>query len=101
MRVCGGGAIINHFQNSGGAAPQPGGGSGGAAGVIEGGGGGGGGGDPKLPEAARVVAPHEGPAPRHAAAQPQRELGTADAAAQRDDEIAICGGAHRNRSSSA
>src|SRR5262249_39635093 len=40
---------------------------------------------------------------RHDTAQPERELGAADAAAQRDDEgfARIAGGAHRNRSSSA
>src|SRR5262245_52305856 len=44
----------------------------------------------------------------HDAAQPQRELGAADAAAQRDDESLgrislgrMAGGAHRNKSSSA
>src|SRR4029453_6905303 len=38
---------------------------------------------------------------RHDAAQPQGELGATDATAQRNNETAICGGAHRNRSSSA
>src|SRR5262249_57444433 len=54
-------------------------------------------------EVVAVIGDHEGVGGGQDGAQPERELGAADAAAQRDDEglARIAGGAHRNRSSSA
>src|SRR5215510_7920942 len=63
----------------------------------------GGDGEAEMLEVVAGIGDHHEIAARHDAAEPQRELGAADAAAQRDDEALsrIADGAHRNKSSSA
>src|SRR5205823_2379629 len=60
-------------------------------------------GEAEMLEVVAGIGDHQEVGAGHDAAQPERELGAANAAAQRDDEgfARIAGGAHRNKSSSA